>query len=972
MMKTRFSIVVMLSILLPYATVIGQISSNWETLLNGTGDFGDKLNAVVADKNNNLYAAGYTVSPNTDRDFLIVKYDAQAKVLWRKIFAAPGNGPDEAKKIVLHPGGNIVVTGYGNNKSVGNDFWTIMLNPSGDTVWSRLYNSPTTNLYDEPNGIAIDGQGNIIITGESDQDPSAFLNNDFLTIKYNSAGLLQWEVRENLPANNNDRALAVTTDATNNIYITGRSFNGNDDDYVTIKYNPDGIKQWQKSYNGVGTDRPVSIGVDNASNVYVTGRSSNGTNDDYRTIKYDASGTQLFNVIYDVSGHDRPVEMVVLPSGGCIVTGRSDGNPAAGINYDIRTVSYSATGTRLWVAIYAGAAGNDDVPVGLSVTADGKALVTGFTDRDNTVNVSKDLVLLQYSNTGAELIKQTFNGTANKDDEGEGVAISPNGNIAVVGFTAESNNQHNALLLIYNGNTAPLAQNIWSGLGDNGENIRALTADASGNLFFCGYSVRQDNNRDFYYGKLNAAGVLQWSKDTTGSLYGSDEEANAIALDGGGNVYVSGFLKNSGTSSDVYLEKLTNQGTRIWNFRYDAPTSESDRALDMVLDNTGNAYLCGKTDIDTSWQVNDELLVMKVSNAGQLLWTATYAAPSSLLDKAQIVRLNNANEVIVAGVLQNGTNDNIIVIKYSNTGVQHWVKVLDFRGANDRLNDMILDNAGNILLTGQSQLNSGSSDYDAYICMVNAAGQQDWIRFIQNGGNGQDEGIALSLASDNSIWLTGHIDADAGTNENLDVFLMHYDAKGNSLQNSPTFYQTASDDVADDLVMINNVEPCLAIHTNTATGSDVDYAMRLLMLNSNALTLAYQRNISDTIDVANSLLWNNNLNALYVGGSSWSAAAQRDALLGKYTVIPTGINEIAPARISVFPNPAADYFVVQGKFGSDVSLKAWDQSGKLIHQETWLRGDSQKQVDCKKWLPGSYIITLAGTKGMQSFQIIKN
>ena len=967
----RLFVLILLSISFPVSFLMAQISSSWETLLNGSGDFGDRFICLVTDANNNIYAAGSTVNPNTDRDFLIVKYNAQAQVLWRKVFSAPGSGPDEAKKILLHPNGNIVITGYGNNRSVGNDYWTLMLNPSGDTLWTRLYNSPTTNLYDEPNGMVIDGQGNIIITGESDQDPSPTLNNDFLTIKYNSSGSLLWAVRYNAAANDNDRAVAVATDATNNIYITGRSFNGNDDDYVTIKYSADGVQQWLNTFNNGGTDRPVDIGIDNAARIYVTGRSSNGTDDDYRTIQYSASGTQLFSVLYDVAGQDRPVDMVVLPAGGCIITGRCDGNPAAGINYDIHTIAYTAAGVRSWTGIYAGTAGNDDVPVSMSLTSDGKALVTGYTDQDNTTAVSNDLVLLQYSATGTNLITQTYNGSAGKDEEGAAVALCPNGNIAVGGFSSDATSQFDGLLLIYNGNTAPLTKNIWNGVGDNGENIRSLTTDASGNVYFCGYSVRRDNNRDFYFGKLNSFGSLQWSRDTTGSLFGSDEEANSIALDAANNVIVSGFLKNSGTSSDIYVEKYTNQGSRIWSYSYDNPINESDRALDMVLDNTGNIYLCGRTDTDPSWQVNEDLLILKLSSSGSLVWTATYPSPT-LLDRAQFVRLNNANELLVAGILQNGTNNNIIIIKYNNAGVQQWVKVLDFRGANEKLNDFLMDNVGNLYLTGQSQLSSGSVDYDAFVCKINPSGQQEWVKYAGVAGNGLDEGIALALAPDNTIWVTGNQDTDAGVNENLDVFLMHYDAAGNALLTNPILYQTPNSDEADDLVLISNNEPCIAAHTNTAVAGDIDFSMRLLILNNNNLTMAYQRSISDTIDVANLLLWNSSLNTLYAGGSSWTLSGQRDALIGKYLRIPLSTRDLSTLNLSVFPNPSSDFILIRGPLDASTQLTVLDQEGRLIYQEKLNPGILNKKLNSASWARGVYMLRMENKNATATLQIIKN
>jgi hypothetical protein len=147
--------------------------------------------------------------------------------------------------------------------------------------------------------------------------------------------------------------------------------------------------------------------------------------------------------------------------------------------------------------------------------------------------------------------------------------------------------------------------------------------------------------------------------------------------------------------------------------------------------------------------------------------------------------------------------------------------------------------------------------------------------------------------------------------------------------------------------------------------------MRLLLFNNNTLTQAYQRAVSDTIDVANLLIWNSNLNALYVGGSSWTVSGQRDALIGKYNRIPTGIRELSALNVSVFPNPVADYLIVSGRLDKDTRLNVWDQSGKLIYQENINSGIQNKKLDCTSWLPGVYVLQLANSKSKKIIQIIK-
>src|SRR5205809_245073 len=101
---------------------------------------------------------------------------------------------------------------------------------------------------------------------------------DYATIKDNSSGEEQWLSRygpgslpSNGEANNGDFATAIAVDKSGNVYVTGYS----GDDYVTIKYNSAGEQQWVARYDepGHALDAAYAIAVDASDNVYVTGYS---------------------------------------------------------------------------------------------------------------------------------------------------------------------------------------------------------------------------------------------------------------------------------------------------------------------------------------------------------------------------------------------------------------------------------------------------------------------------------------------------------------------------------------------------------------------------------------------------------------------------------------------------------------------------------------------------------------------------
>ena len=113
-------------------------------------------------------------------------------------------------------------------------------------------------------------------------------DDDYLTIKYDSNGNAQW--MKSYSGAGNDEAFGVAVDSQNNVIVTGHSYNaGTVDDYLTIKYDSNGNVQWMKSYTGTSYDWAFGVAVDSQNNVIVTGVSYNaaGTgNHDSSTIKY--------------------------------------------------------------------------------------------------------------------------------------------------------------------------------------------------------------------------------------------------------------------------------------------------------------------------------------------------------------------------------------------------------------------------------------------------------------------------------------------------------------------------------------------------------------------------------------------------------------------------------------------------------------------------------------------------------------
>jgi uncharacterized delta-60 repeat protein len=312
----------------------------WTRRYDSPGSGSEIGRAVAVDQYGNVYVTGSSMSTATNMDFITVKYNSSGVQQWTKNYNGPVNREDIPYAIALDNAGNIYVAGYCQTSTsypYNYDYVTIKYFPTGDTAWLRRYNGPG-NSYDAAYAMIADSVGNVYVTGTS---VSSGTNVDCATIKYNSQGILQWTARYNGTANGEDYGRALVTDDSGNVYVTGYSTgSGTNLDYITLKYNSAGVFQIGARYEGTGEDRAAAITIDAARNIYVTGYSVSTTSFyDYCTIKYNSNCMQQWIVKYNgpANYYDEARAIGVDASGNVYVTGSS----GTQYNWDCLTIKYS-------------------------------------------------------------------------------------------------------------------------------------------------------------------------------------------------------------------------------------------------------------------------------------------------------------------------------------------------------------------------------------------------------------------------------------------------------------------------------------------------------------------------------------------------------------------------------------------------------------------------------------------------------
>jgi len=579
-----------------------------------------------------------------NRDYYTAKYaSADGALLWEKRYNSPVNHDDRAQAVAVDGGNNVVVTGYSDG-----DYYTAKYaTTDGALIWEQRY----------PNGVAtavaVDGSGNVVMSGSS------------ATVKYAADdGALLWEQRFN------GGGQAVAVDSNGNAVVSGSSLGTNYySDFYTAKYAAaDGALLWeQRSTNGGAS----AVAVDGSSDIVVTGTSGQWPNQDYYTAKYaTADGVLLWEQRYNgpASGYDQARAVAVDGSGNVVVTGTSEDrfDPDGYRSLASYTAKYAASnGALLWEKRYNGPAWYDQSQA-VAVDASGNVVVTGYSDLEGTYTAK------YAAADGAPLWEHHSNGG------GQAVAVDGSGNLVVTGWGTTkylangagvwTNDIVYATALAVDGGgdvvaTRPYATNsypvcyaakyaavdgalLWEKRYTTNGNASSVAVDGSGNVVVTGYSGSHPNY-EYYTVKYAAAdGALLWEKSYNGPA-NSGDGAQAVTVDGSGNVVVTGYSYGGASSADYYTAKYAAvDGSLLWEKRYNGPASGYDFAQAVAVDRGGNVLVTGYSSNGT----NDDYYTAKYAAAdGALLWEKRYNGPANGDDRVAGLALGPNGMVAVTG-----------------------------------------------------------------------------------------------------------------------------------------------------------------------------------------------------------------------------------------------------------------------------------------------------------------------------------
>jgi len=383
-----------------------------------------------------------------------------------------------------------------------------------------------------------------------------------------------------------------------------------------------------------------------------------------------------------------------------------------------------------------------------------------------------------------------YNGPGSSNDYARAIAVDGSGNVYVTGQSISSESDYDFATIKYypNGDTAWVRR--WNGPGNGFDQASALILDASGNVYVTGTCISESFNADFTTIKYYPNGETAWVRTYNGPDNNSDI-AVALKVDVSGNVYVSGYSFYDSTSADYLTIKYDSGGSQLWTRRYNGTGNLPDWVRAMSLDSFGNIYVTG-----TSYDLTtlDDYVTVKYDHDGDTSWVRRYNGPGVADDQPLDIAVDGSGYVYVTGL--SGT------IKYDANGFEKWIGLWGGQKT-------AIDHFGNVYVAGREQLKCVTIKYLP-------DGDTAWVRTYSGPGKYEDGAYDLGLDSSGNVYVTGY--SFLGGYE--DCITLKYDSTGQNVWTLRYDGPAHNGDVAYAMALDNSNNIYI---TGESYGSGTDY-----------------------------------------------------------------------------------------------------------------------------------------------------
>lgn len=388
--------------------------------------------------------------------------------------------------------------------------------------------------------------------------------------------------------------------------------------------------------------------------------------------------------------------------------------------------------------------------------------------------------------------------------------------------------------------------------------------DGSLNVYIIGETITGYGTYDWLIEKYDRDGILLWSDQYDGGVNLNDV-ATDVLVDNSGNVFVCGTsTRVNGDSMDVCLIKYNSSGVSQWINHFNGSADGNDVGASLIQDVSGNTYVTGTVKQTATGQ---DFVLLKYNAAGTQQWVSFYDSDNLNDVGLKMIFKGSTPNVVVSGVSQTDSATwELTTVGFSSvTGIiQNTNQTTSLTGTFHEVEDIVADSVGNIYITG-SYKSSPAADWDIKTIKLDNALTFQWSALYgDSGGNIHDKGNALAVDASGNVFVTGYITT---LNGGKDLILLKYNSSGTLLFNQ--FYTSGflnGDDSGQDILLNQNNQPILAGYI-TNSDNNKDYVTLGFTDSCQLIWQSINASGDGLDDIATNLALDSNQNLIVTGQS---------------------------------------------------------------------------------------------------------
>ena len=412
---------------------------------------------------------------------------------------------------------------------------------------------------------------------------------------------------------------------------------------------------------------------------------------------------------------------------------------------------------------------DDDSATTVPPTVCGDGVVEGLEQCDDGNNRNGDGCEADCTETfDTSIWAVTIPGDAGIAEAGQGIAVADNGDLVVIGYIVDEVSNPDIYLVRLDGD----GNEVWSSqldLSMGGEDRGyAVAIDGDGNLGVTGDTDTGPASSDIWIAKLDPDGNELWSTTVDGPDNDNDG-GRAVAFDAAGNLAVAGFVRSGPNDNDIWVGAYDPDGVELWTETIAGDMVMDDRGRGVAFDDAGDLFVSGFV---SNGSFNRDVWVRKYAIDGMVMWTETWDSDKSKDDAGFSIGRSATGDVVVAGISPVlSDNQDFWLGRFDTDGMLAWWK--RFGGPaieNDNAYGVALDSGDNTVAVGYKGITN--VDTDIWIVKYDPTGLELWRQTIPGAGMDRDEARAVAIAGGDEIVVTGEI-RDAESNDG-DIWIARF------------------------------------------------------------------------------------------------------------------------------------------------------------------------------------------------------